>query len=823
MNFPFDIKSLDEMYKNSESGNGGYFPLGKGVLWHSGIHINSNNKETFSPILDGKVVLYRISKEYQKVSLPEVILKDRFFSNVNYYKELYTDSNTTDEEYILKDKTSEESISNCYIMLKHELNIDALNPKKFIFYTLYANLEPDSESIIYKNTNFQTDGQTHFLTDEESFSTNIIGIPGLDKNHRYFDFVLILDKDLKSFTYDKSKSKDLFLGIKSGAPIYGKQLATSLESNPSEDLFIPKNTHFKVCEYTKDEEKISKFISLKSFRVYLQRIGGLKGTDFVAEKKYELDDWTKINFSTGEYIDFSKEKNTLPKSQQYLYDILKESLQSLKGKAVTVVYVTQNGQPGIDISLNKEIKFWVINDNGYFSQNDCLVKETKKIKAYSNNPYIYKFYPIPVSDEFRKSIIYIENEIYTDINNKKYFKAIGNNTNFFIDENTKNECFKNCFDWNEWFFNYTPFDENSLQSENTSLTEKLIEWYEEKRKKYDWVSIMLSPWWKTLPYLTWKFLNLIYDGKKDIQAAEQMPIEYRKCICKHPIEWDASVIGKLSNAKQDKKTDLKTVKSGFSNYLKDVAETTDVWKNGLSKIFPTNSLYFANPIYFINHFERAGVFEINPYTNLTYKGVKVKNTPGFAPYLGEGKGINGYSEMTWEFNGTTPANSGTIHAGLDFAIDFHKCGTIPIHSLIQGKVIAAIDYGNEGFGNCIVVQSSLNPKHYYIVAHMSKDKQSLKTGDEVFPGKTVGYVGNTGKQFTSWYRTEDGIDLQRDIQLINNSDRKYGYGAHLHVKFIIFSDELIGKDVNNNQIIKVKVDPHSYNPIDYTDPWKGKK
>lgn len=68
MNFPFDIKSLDEMYKNSESGNGGYFPLGKGVLWHSGIHINSNNKETFSPILDGKVVLYRISKEYQKVS-----------------------------------------------------------------------------------------------------------------------------------------------------------------------------------------------------------------------------------------------------------------------------------------------------------------------------------------------------------------------------------------------------------------------------------------------------------------------------------------------------------------------------------------------------------------------------------------------------------------------------------------------------------------------------------------------------------------------------------------------------------------------------------
>lgn len=52
--------------------------------------------------------------------------------------------------------------------------------------------------------------------------------------------------------------------------------------------------------------------------------------------------------------------------------------------------------------------------------------------------------------------------------------------------------------------------------------------------------------------LTWKYLRLLYDGKKDVQAAEQMPIECRKCICKHPIEWDVSIIEKLYDAKQEK-------------------------------------------------------------------------------------------------------------------------------------------------------------------------------------------------------------------------------------------------------------------------------
>ncbi|WP_347282611.1 hypothetical protein [Helicobacter japonicus] len=92
---------------------------------------------------------------------------------------------------------------------------------------------------------------------------------------------------------------------------------------------------------------------------------------------------------------------------------------------------------------------------------------------------------------------------------------------------------------------------------------------------------------------------------------------------------------------------------------------------------------------------------------------------------------------------------------------------------------------------------------------MTRDKQSLKDGDDVYPGKIVGYVGNTGKQFTSWYKTSDGKDEQRKTQEIDDNDRKYGYGAHLHLQFIK-SDNIISP-----------VNPISYNPINHSEKWRG--
>ena len=121
----------------------------------------------------------------------------------------------------------------------------------------------------------------------------------------------------------------------------------------------------------------------------------------------------------------------------------------------------------------------------------------------------------------------------------------------------------------------------------------------------------------------------------------------------------------------------------------------------------------------------------------------------------------------------------------------------------------------------ITKQRECSDPMYYIIAHMSKTKPSLKVGDDVFPGKVVGYVGNTGKQYTSWYGTDNGEDKQRDLQLINESDMQYGYGAHLHVQFLISEMYPIILDRNRNKTLKFPVNSISYNPIDHTQKWKG--
>ena len=52
----------------------------------------------------------------------------------------------------------------------------------------------------------------------------------------------------------------------------------------------------------------------------------------------------------------------------------------------------------------------------------------------------------------------------------------------------------------------------------------------EKREKYGWLTIVLSPWGETLPYLTWNFLKLIYDGKNyswsNVDRLNQVKLAY---------------------------------------------------------------------------------------------------------------------------------------------------------------------------------------------------------------------------------------------------------------------------------------------------------
>lgn len=817
MKLPFGIGTVEDLYTNNEAGSAGYFPLGTGTLWHSGIHINCTNKTSFAPLVPGKVVMYRISKDYKKVTLPEKISQYAHNSIFSNLQNLYRISPKSTSVFELIDKNQTIDVSNSFIMFKHELSIDSLTPEKLIFYTLYMNLEPAADTDVYNGTKIEIGDSIHHVTQDNEFSLDMVGIPAINKGTRYFDFVLILDKKLSEYRETGKNKRALFHGVNKNVFLHQRK---NNEKPVSEVIYVPYRTEYVINNICNEKEGLSKEIELKSFRIYLKKKGELEGNDYKAQSQYKLLDYSTIWFSSRESLDLKADISTIDKNFQYLHKILNDELGKIKGRKVTVEFVTDSGQPSIRIkNINNVMKFWVEDNEGRFAQNENHFNEnvakSTEVKIFHSNPFSYNYSQIDTSDDLRKQIKDINEKQYIDSSGNVFFEALGKYSSYFIKEKDKDLCYKNAYDWKEWFFDYIPEDSNSLLCGKTSITENLIEWYEKLRKNNDWLTLALAPWW-TGPYLTWEFLKSIFGKNPPREETEQMQEEFRHCICTHPIEWDAAVSSEVAG-KPDKKTDEETISSRYAEFLKSQADATDLWNGGLSKIFPSNSLHFVHPVYFINHLEKAGAFEFNPYKGTTYAGVKVVNNPGFAPYLGEGKGINGYAPMTWAFNGTTTASK-TIHAGMDFAIDFKKNGQIPIHSLIQGIVIADIDYGDNGFGNCILVQSCFEPMHYFIVAHMSRDKPSLKKNDEVYPGKIVGYVGNTGKQYSQRYRTADGEDGKRELQAINNEDRKYGYGAHLHLQFMK-ADHL--DKIYTTLLLLHHTNVNSYNPIDYTIGWKG--
>lgn len=77
----------------------------------------------------------------------------------------------------------------------------------------------------------------------------------------------------------------------------------------------------------------------------------------------------------------------------------------------------------------------------------------------------------------------------------------------------------------------------------------------------------------------------------------------------------------------------------------------------------------------------------------------------------------------------------TYHWGTDFRA---KAGT-PIHAVLSGKVVLARNLYYTG--NTVIINHGLGL--YTLYAHMSKIK--VKEGQFVKGGKTIGYVGSTGR------------------------------------------------------------------------------
>jgi hypothetical protein len=308
----------------------------------------------------------------------------------------------------------------------------------------------------------------------------------------------------------------------------------------------------------------------------------------------------------------------------------------------------------------------------------------------------------------------------------------------------------------------------------------------------------------------------LLDGFKNLD-----PPARRELIVRHPLEWDRS----LYTTRHFRDIVFRADEEGYDLLQKEAA-VLDIWE-GLKQTGEfekaENDFLFAHPVYFINHLERMGAFEVNPYfgkhTTIGKVSFECFTNPGFAP-LGEDKqfkyndecyaGISGLFNADYVDANTERSKEDWKeywHEGVDFRVD---SGT-PIKSFIYGTVIktglhdrSTVDK-KTGMGGFIVVQDAGNLKLFYVLVHL-KDHDYVKPGDKVYPGLIVGTVG-------------------RDLGGVS--------GPHLHLTHVMAdsSDEVIrGKmefqfwllQARSSNASEKKIMEKVVDPFDHSKKWKGR-
>ena len=70
-----DYNNISSQLEKKEWGT---FPFHLGNFWHSGIHFNTRGQKKIHPILNGKVIAYRIRDKEKEVDLAELLSEVEF-------------------------------------------------------------------------------------------------------------------------------------------------------------------------------------------------------------------------------------------------------------------------------------------------------------------------------------------------------------------------------------------------------------------------------------------------------------------------------------------------------------------------------------------------------------------------------------------------------------------------------------------------------------------------------------------------------------------------------------------------------------------------
>lgn len=283
MVFPFGITSYKDLIDNSELGSSGYYPIGTGNIWHSGVHINYKSGERIinSIIPGGKVVAFRLNSEYKSCDLPQNLTEDAFLHEFSGYKDKYDEIMEDGFKYYsLKDNDDDKTydVSDNFILLQHEIEDEHLS-KKLVFYSLYMNLAPitkdsskTTRTLHTKDNPFYPDCMIDSTTKEikngfntidfaDSQAITKIGKPGFLKGEWYFDFCIFTEKSIFEIKEKISgNKKELFHHIKNSIPLYTKGGIKECEKR---SFYWPTGTSAEKNSYTDNGRTVYKYEIIK--------------------------------------------------------------------------------------------------------------------------------------------------------------------------------------------------------------------------------------------------------------------------------------------------------------------------------------------------------------------------------------------------------------------------------------------------------------------------------------------------------------------------------------------------------------------------------
>ncbi len=779
LNYPDNLSNEIGVYRLNENGLSGYYPISVGNFWHSGIHLPISSDTPVKPLVSGQVIAYRIGKIYQTIDLPKKLTKEKLEEKYYKHKFFY---NEKDEIFQLNEKipTSETKINlaSNFILLKHHIQ-DNDGKNSLIFYTLYTNIASTSEKQAYQK-NFITDGKIHILTNEDTFCCSLIGPAGYDRDEKYIEISCFMEKSL--FDNKFKLNKPIFLSAENYKDFFIREPLNC----EKKQIYFTNRSRYIVKEIITSGNQIAKKIQIKSIAAYLP-------TE-VKLTKGKIKDKTNIN-----YITLNRTK--VDKNNTSKYNLINTSLDSFfstckSGKEYTVTYILEDGQTQILIDCSSCEPVWIVDNNDFTS-------ETDKESIYTKNGYVDYYEECPLLYSFNKKEISTIEEIRGltsntcfDKNKKEYCEIDGLPDIYVEKQAFEKKCYENAFKWEAFFDNQEEF-EDDIFCDKLSILKEIDK------------SNILKEIFGANRMISDDEMKMLFGPNEHSLEMKEVVKKLRKIECKHPLEFDKTKFENIADEyKNRKEWTMGTISENAANALKAQTKIRDIWTDGLCNVFKNNNFFFVHPVYFLNHLDKAGVLEFNPYKGEKYEygwgyycvdGTSksqtqiVNSNPGFAPLSINGKGVKAFDKLFANPNGLfrekySGRNGSYGHEGLDFD---GAIGT-EIYSFING-VVEKIpkSQGALHYGMNLVIKS---PNGYlYLLGHLSEI--CVQEKETIYPGKLVAKVGNTG----------------------NCKSSGGGDGSHLHLsvykadKWKDIVSGLSGENYDNYKWSKDLINPFDYN------------